>query len=113
MTELAPRVDSRRPCSPAAACRSFAGRALANGHDLSDWRTGIVLRAPISSLPARLEFHRFDIGAGDDELAADATHGEGGHRRPLPSLLLPRASPPRRAATSSGGMFLRRPYRDG
>jgi hypothetical protein len=66
----------------AAACRSFAGRALANGHDLSDWRTGIVLRAPISSLPARLEFHRFDIGAGDDELAANATHGEGRHRRP-------------------------------
>src|SRR5215831_16012444 len=25
-----------RPCSPAPACRSFAGRALATGHDLPD-----------------------------------------------------------------------------
>ena len=38
-------------------------------------------RAPI---PARLEFLGFDIWTGDDQIASDPAHGEGGHRRPLP-----------------------------
>src|SRR5438105_7221305 len=70
--------------SPAAACRSFAGRALAKGYDLPNGRAGMVHRAPIPRLPARLEFLGFDIGTGDDEIASDPAHGEGGHRRPLP-----------------------------
>jgi hypothetical protein len=53
---------TKRHCSPAAACRSFAGWALANGHDLPDRRAGIVHLAPIHRFPAGLEFLGLDIG---------------------------------------------------
>jgi hypothetical protein len=48
--------------------------------DLVDRRAGIVNLAPIPDFGARLEPHRRDIRAGDNEMAPDIAHGQGGHR---------------------------------
>jgi hypothetical protein len=37
--------------------------------------------APIPGFGTGLELHRRDVGAGQNEMALDVAHGEGGHRR--------------------------------
>ena len=47
--------------------------------------------APVPGCGTRLELHRRNIGAGDNKIALDVAHGEGGHRASLAQKKKPRA----------------------
>src|SRR4051794_29796138 len=42
----------------------------------------MVRLAPVARFAARLELHRFNVRAGDDEIALNEPHGERGHHGP-------------------------------
>jgi hypothetical protein len=74
------RLPGRRSsglCQPLAA-----GASLAAGAFLADRRAVKMLAAPLARLVPGLEFHRLDVRLGHDEMVANATHAQDGHRHP-------------------------------
>jgi hypothetical protein len=60
--------------------------------DLCNRRAGMVCQTPVPGCCTRLELHRRNIGTGDNKIALDAAHGEGGHRASLTQRKKPRRS---------------------
>ena len=61
---------------PPSSVQLTVSRSFSN---LVDRRAGITRRAPIPGFGPRLEVHRRDIQAGDNEKTLEVAHGEGGH----------------------------------